>query len=1358
MNKIFKSVWNKSTRTWVAVSEKADGYQKSGSKSVSVLSDSEKHASFFQKSFISSVIASSIFLFAPVSQAAVLNWNTSATGNWFDAINWNLGTIPTGADLAIINNGGTAIINAAENASPSDVKIGNVTAGTVRVDTGGNLTANSLTVGDNAQGHLHINGGQVRSTGYSDMAVGLGSGEGLITIDQGGSLTTAQYLNIGYTGKGTLILNNGTVTPGNNYSVHIGAQAGSEGLIIVNGGLLKGTLGGGDNFVIGREGKGTLEINNSGKATANWIFVGGEYRGGATATSQGGTGKIIINDDGLLESTAGIVTGGFNSSAEIEINDNGKMYTTNGAAIYLGYEGPSNVVVNGGTINSAGGLNIGALANSDSYLTVNNGLVQAAATMFIGNQGAANVTLNNGEINSQSTTHIGREASGTGTLTINAGKFNALGAVVVGTTGTGTVTLNNGVIYNPNVIWVGYDATAVGTLNLNGGLLQTNTISGNNGTSTVNLNGTKIQALSNNTNFIKQLTTLTVGSNGAVIDSNGFNIGINSALSGANNTTFTKIGNGTLTMSVANSAYQGQVVVEQGTLALGVNGVFDNAASITLNNNAILDTQGTMQTLNALSGDSASSIQMGSAQLTLHNDATQNTVFAGSIYAGAVTKTGAGALTLTNNSTIGSLSHTQGALNISGGHTVTANGNVTISGSNTVLGVELSAAPAIITTGTANLVGTPTVDLTGYSPSAASDEGIGIYTLIQTTGGVSGSINATVGGQPLNSFVDISKYLVGSVYVDGLDLIADVTLVWNHTGTTSAHGTFNITGNNTFTVGSSLSDRSGGVLGFGWDGQTLTKKGTGTLNLDGINTYSGLTRVEAGTLIVGSQASLSSAQIAGDVDVLSGARLGGHGKILGDVHLNSGATIAPGNSIGTLTVGTITFEPGSHYEFEAYENGQADQIIATDRATINGGTVNILANGNIWKTTDTYTILSTSNGVTGIFEGLTTNLAFLQPELTYDANNAYLTFSRNSTGLGDVGMTFNQRQTGYGIASLGSGNAIYDRILSMDAQSARNAYDNLSGEIHASLKGAVLTNSRYTRDAVNGRLMARSNGAHESQADTARGLWGSTWAHDGHLKDDGNAARTNQNGGGLLIGADYAFSENTVAGIAIGYEHTSVDVGGLRRSDADINAYHLMAYGSTKAGEIDLRGAIGYARLDIDTKRHITVNGLQSLNEASYNGALMQAFIEGSHTFALTPQVSIAPYVNMAYTQIQTDDFNEKGNSTALQNHTHTDHVVTTTLGGRGEWKFGTQEQHTIFADLGWQHRFGDKAPEVRVNFAQGNDFTIRGNELGRNSAVIGLGANFELQHNLDLRVGYQGEFGSQVKDNAVQVQLQWRF
>ena len=73
----------------------------------------------------------------------------------------------------------------------------------------------------------------------------------------------------------------------------------------------------------------------------------------------------------------------------------------------------------------------------------------------------------------------------------------------------------------------------------------------------------------------------------------------------------------------------------------------------------------------------------------------------------------------------------------------------------------------------------------------------------------------------------------------------------------------------------------------------LTKAGAGILNLTGTSTYTGPTIVQAGTLAVnGSITSLTSIEAQGV--------LGGNGTIFDDV-ANAG-TIAPGNSIGTLTV------------------------------------------------------------------------------------------------------------------------------------------------------------------------------------------------------------------------------------------------------------------------------------------------------------------------------------------------------------------------------------------------------------------------------------------------------------------------
>src|SRR5205085_2573467 len=104
----------------------------------------------------------------------------------------------------------------------------------------------------------------------------------------------------------------------------------------------------------------------------------------------------------------------------------------------------------------------------------------------------------------------------------------------------------------------------------------------------------------------------------------------------------------------------------------------------------------------------------------------------------------------------------------------------------------------------------------------------------------------------------------------------------------------------------------------------------------------------------------------------SGATLMGTG-IVGALSIASGGTVAPGNNgIGTLNVaGGVTFASGSIYQVEATASGQADKIMAGGIATINGGTVQVLASGT-FTTTMQYTILTASSR-TGTFDSVTSN-------------------------------------------------------------------------------------------------------------------------------------------------------------------------------------------------------------------------------------------------------------------------------------------------------------------------------------------------------------------------------------------------
>ncbi len=120
--------------------------------------------------------------------------------------------------------------------------------------------------------------------------------------------------------------------------------------------------------------------------------------------------------------------------------------------------------------------------------------------------------------------------------------------------------------------------------------------------------------------------------------------------------------------------------------------------------------------------------------------------------------------------------------------------------------------------------------------------------------------------------------------------------------------------------------------------------------------------------------------------------LGGNGTIFGSV-VNAG-TLAPGNSIGLLTVNGNFAQVGGVYQVEANAAGQADRINVGGSAAIAGGaTVQVLAAAGSYANSTTYTILRATGGVSGTYSGVTSNFAFLTPSLSYDANDVFLTLA-----------------------------------------------------------------------------------------------------------------------------------------------------------------------------------------------------------------------------------------------------------------------------------------------------------------------------------------------------------------------------
>ena len=542
----------------------------------------------------------------------------------------------------------------------------------------------------------------------------------------------------------------------------------------------------------------------------------------------------------------------------------------------------------------------------------------------------------------------------------------------------------------------------------------------------------------------------------------------------------------------------------------------------------------------------------------------------------------------------------------------------------------------------------------------------------------------------------------------------------------------------------------------------LTKQGIGTLVLTGNNTYSGPTLVNQGRLAV--NGSVTSA-----VSVQSGGIVGGSGT-LGSLTARDGGTVAPGNSIGTLNVaGNVSFEPGSRYAVEVGPNGQSDRIQSSGSATIGGGEVavtlenspNLLTQSEVRSLLgQQYTILSAQQGVSGQFDTVAPNYLFLGTGLSYQPTGVTLSVGRNGTSFASVAQTANERAVAAAADALAAGNPVYESLLSSGtAGEARQAFRQLSGQIHADIASALVNDSRYLREALNGRLRQAEGLASSSaiKADEG-GAWAQLLGAWDHASGDANATGYQASTYGVLVGLDSAAADDWRLGVATGYTRTSLHGGYGSKADSD--NYHLAAYGDKQFGALALRGGAGYTWHRIDTKRSVNYGMQSDRDTAKYSARTEQLFAEAGYSVQ-GEWLNLEPFVNLAYVNFENNGIAESGGAAALRgDKQHTDATVST-LGLRAdtEWQVSAGTTVALRSELGWQHQYGGLERGTGLRFNGGNaPFVVDSVPVSRDGMVLKAGAEVAVNENATLSLGYGGLLSQNHQDNSVNAGFTWRF
>ncbi|EBH8418286.1 fibronectin-binding autotransporter adhesin ShdA [Salmonella enterica subsp. enterica serovar Nijmegen] len=225
------------------------------------------------------------------------------------------------------------------------------------------------------------------------------------------------------------------------------------------------------------------------------------------------------------------------------------------------------------------------------------------------------------------------------------------------------------------------------------------------------------------------------------------------------------------------------------------------------------------------------------------------------------------------------------------------------------LNITLSAtdSPAI-TTGSAILDGSLTLNLdsTAAFGDPTSDQQFKSITLIDSDNAISTNVDSLTTNIDTDSLPDYLTFGVDVDANDNTNFVLEQQLSWNANATSisEASGTFTLGDNETFEVTSELSKVS--PVPGGWDGETLTKEGDGTLILSNTANDYGNTNINGGTLSANDAAALGS----GDVAIAENATLElGQGTL--DNNVTGGGQIIKSGSGDLIVTGDNTYSGGT---------------------------------------------------------------------------------------------------------------------------------------------------------------------------------------------------------------------------------------------------------------------------------------------------------------------------------------------------------------------------------------------------------------------------------------------------------------
>ncbi len=483
-------------------------------------------------------------------------------------------------------------------------------------------------------------------------------------------------------------------------------------------------------------------------------------------------------------------------------------------------------------------------------------------------------------------------------------------------------------------------------------------------------------------------------------------------------------------------------------------------------------------------------------------------------------------------------------------------------------------------------------------------------------------------------------------------------------------------------------------------------------------------------------------QVTGGLTTIEAAGLlEGNGQ-LGDTRV--AGVISPGveggEPIGTLRVdGDYSHLANALYRVDLGANGRADLLAASGKARIQGGQLALNSPASIDQLDQPFTVLTAARGIEGRFTLPAAPSFFLAWVAGYTPTSAYLRLARG-LALASAATSRNQHAVAVAIDAQDNRQPLLRKLLVLPQQDARQAFDQLSGEVHASTRSLLLESSRIPRETA----LERSDQAGAALDDSegpAQGLWARADHQSDRLDRNGNAAAARFDGNALLAGYDIQLDNGWIVGALLGHGQGDAKVAD-RRSKARVQANHVGVYAGQQWGAWGLGAGYVHSKQQVKSQRTVAFPGLAETLSAKYDVHTNQAFVEGAYRWA-RGGIALEPFLQYAYLRQGKTNFRESGGLAALNGRSAGQEVHVGTAGLRWEAALGGPNPGALSlrGELAYRHASRAFTPTLMANWAGGDAFQIEGAPLPRNATLVGVSLLARPSRATEWALGYGGVF-----------------